>query len=363
MEKQWIFWTLVAMAALLLFLIVLTGSAIKGLLRSDAFKKKIERSNRQSEGNLKALLLLIGLSLPAISMAASASQEVAEKAIEFTPTNGMILAAFIIDLILLYFLFYLRNMLNSLINVDKSEAELAKETQEATDRWSKVLTDRVSMDEEGSILMDHDYDGIQELDNNLPPWWKWGFYASIVFAVIYLFNYHVVGWGDLQYTEYAKDSLQSEIEKAAYLESQAMSVDENSVTLMTEIGDLASGENLYSQYCVACHMDKGQGNIGPNLTDDYWIHGGSIQEVFSVIKYGAQNGMKSWQDELNPIQMQQVASYVMSLELVAPPEGKDPQGDLVAPMEEAPAAETDSTQAEEAPVAVADSTAAEQVEG
>ncbi|UTW61160.1 c-type cytochrome [bacterium SCSIO 12741] len=350
------------MAALLLFLIVLTGSAIKGLLRSDAFKKKLERSNRQSNSNLNALLLLIGLSLPTFGLAMSPAAEATAEATGFVPTNEMILAAFIINLILLYFLYYLRNMLNSLINVDKTEEELAKESKEASERWSKVLTDRVSMEEEGSILMDHDYDGIQELDNNLPPWWKYGFYLSIVFAVIYLFNYHVVGWGDLQHVEYTKDSLKAEIEKAAYLESQAMSVDENTVTYLSDAGALASGESLFQQYCKTCHLDKGQGNIGPNLTDDYWIHGGTINDVFATIKYGAQNGMKSWQDELNPIQMQQVASYVMSLEYVAPPEGKDPQGDLVAPVEEAPAAPVDSTQAEETPVAAADSTATAQVE-
>ncbi len=142
----------------------------------------------------------------------------------------------------------------------------------------------------------------------------------------------------------------------------ADNVDENSVTLLTDAGALAEGGELFVTYCQACHMAHGGGSatsVGPNLTDEYWIHGGGITEVFTTIKYGVpQKGMIAWQSQLNPPQMQKVSSFILSLQGSDPEGAKEPQGDLwgdaEAVVEEAEV--SDSTLVEEVP---ADSVAVE----
>lgn len=134
-------------------------------------------------------------------------------------------------------------------------------------------------------------------------------------------------FGDLQIESYNKEMAQSKIDVQAYLESQSMNVDENSVTRMTDTKDINNGAATFSKYCKVCHGDAGQGTVGPNLTDKYWLYGGNVNGVFKTIKYGAQRGMKSWKDELNPIEMQEVASYILSLGGSNPPNPKAPEGD------------------------------------
>jgi Cytochrome c, mono- and diheme variants len=116
-----------------------------------------------------------------------------------------------------------------------------------------------------------------------------------------------------------------------YLESQALNVDENTVVALTETKDINTGLNLFNKYCTACHLEGGAGETGPNLTDKYWIHGGDIASIFKTIKHGAANGMKSWKEELNPVQMQQVSSYILTLQGTNPPNGLKPQGELYVP--------------------------------
>ncbi len=194
-------------------------------------------------------------------------------------------------------------------------------------KMNKVLTDAVPIEEEHTILLHHEYDGIKELDNNLPPWWVWGFYATIGFAVIYLFNYHILKTGDLQITAYEKDVAAAQVEIDAYLEKMAMNVDESNVTLMTEASDIAAGKAIFEMKCAVCHGNEGQGNSCPNLGDDTWIYGYDIKDVFTTIKYGTPNGMQEHESILNPVQLQQVASFVISLEEVEG--GLAPQGDIV----------------------------------
>ena len=180
--------------------------------------------------------------------------------------------------------------------------------------------------QEKDILMHHEYDGIQELDNNLPPWWVWGFYATIVFSFIYIINYHILGVSDLQIKAYDKEMKVAQKEVQAYLNKMAMNVDENSATLMTASSDLSAGAEIFATNCVACHKSKGEGEIGPNLTDHAWIYGYDIKDLFKTIKNGTANGMPEHSSKFNPIQIQQVASYVLSL-----PETKGiaPQGTIM----------------------------------
>lgn len=206
--------------------------------------------------------------------------------------------------------------------------------------WKKLgqqLTDAVPVAREAEIDMGHDYDGIRELDNNLPPWWKYGFYVSIVFAFLYIGYYHIFNdWSSLG--EYEVAMAEHEEIRSAYLARQADMVNEETVTVLADASALTAGKKIFQANCVACHAADGGGNaIGPNLTDEYWLHGGSVNNVFTTIKYGViEKGMTPWQDLLKPVEMQQVASYILSeLQGSTPAAPKAPQGELYVPAEEA----------------------------
>ncbi|MDW7695240.1 cbb3-type cytochrome c oxidase N-terminal domain-containing protein [Flammeovirgaceae bacterium SG7u.111] len=197
---------------------------------------------------------------------------------------------------------------------------------------SSKLTDAVPVEKEEDILLDHDYDGIQELDNNLPPWWKYMFYLTIVFAFIYIGVYHVFDLAPLQDEEYTQDVARAEAEVAEYIANMANAVDETNVELLDDEARIASGEEIFMKNCAVCHGKLGEGGVGPNFTDNYWIHGGDIKDLFKTIKYGVPSkGMISWQAQLSPGQMQEVGSYILTLVGTNPPNGKDPQGELYEP--------------------------------
>ncbi len=190
------------------------------------------------------------------------------------------------------------------------------------------LTDAKPIEQEADILLDHEYDGIHELDNNLPPWWKYGFYATIIFSVIYMVRFHVTGHGDLQEVEYQKEMAMAEVQKAEFMKLAANNVDESSVTYLEDAASLSAGKSIYMQNCAACHGGSGEGGVGPNLTDEYWMHGGSVNDVFKLIKYGVpQKGMIAWQTQLSPIQIQEVTSFILSIQGTNPPNAKEPQGE------------------------------------
>jgi cytochrome c oxidase cbb3-type subunit 3 len=177
--------------------------------------------------------------------------------------------------------------------------------------------------------MDHDYDGIKELDNNLPPWWKYGFYATIVWGFIYLVHFHVTSTGDLQAAEYKKSMEEAHEAKEAYQKMSANNVTESNVKMITDKHELNEAAIAFKELCSACHGNLGEGGIGPNLTDNYWIHGGSIKDVFISIKYGwPEKGMKSWQAELSPLKINEIASYIKTIAGSNPPNAKEKQGEL-----------------------------------
>ncbi|MEM1408073.1 MAG: cbb3-type cytochrome c oxidase N-terminal domain-containing protein [Bacteroidota bacterium] len=223
--------------------------------------------------------------------------------------------------------------------------ELVEEESAWTKMWAK-LNDFRPMEEEGELVLDHNYDGIRELDNHLPPWWKWLFYITIIFAVFYLGAYHVFDSLPLQEEEYMAQIEEAEAASAARLANLPESnIDENSVVFVEDAGLLAKGKQIFNLNCAQCHKENGGGGIGPNLTDDYWLHGGSIGDIYKTIKVGVpEKGMISWEPLLSPEQMQNVSSYIMTLKGTNPPGAKDPQGELYVPevLPEQPS-ETDST--------------------
>ncbi|GCD80338.1 cbb3-type cytochrome c oxidase N-terminal domain-containing protein [Schleiferia thermophila] len=213
--------------------------------------------------------------------------------------------------------------------VEAEEQVMVEARPSLYQRIMYALTKAKPIEKEADIMLDHDYDGIKELDNSLPPWWVWGFYITIIYSVIYLLHFHVLGTGPSSIEELERELALAEKQKEEYLKTAANLIDENNVQYLTAEANLANGRKIYEQNCPSCHAIDGGGLVGPNLTDDYYIHGGSIQDIFKVIKYGVlEKGMLAWKDMLSPAQMQDVASYVKSLKGTTPANPKEPQGTL-----------------------------------
>lgn len=250
-------------------------------------------------------------------------------------TLGAIIVTLLLIVIVCFFLLNTFRVMAALLlpkedaaAVNNPNYELAIEPGKAKlTFWQKTLSLR-PLAEENEILIMHDYDEIQELDNPIPAWFSWLFYSTVVAAVVYLLNFHVFKFGKLQDEEYTIEMKVAELEIEALLAKSANRVDENSVKLSTEETVLKSGSALFVQNCVACHGANGQGAVGPNLTDDYWLHGGKINNVFKTIKYGVPDkGMISWEKQLSPKQISDVANYIKSIKGTNPANPKAPQGE------------------------------------
>jgi cytochrome c oxidase cbb3-type subunit 3 len=196
-------------------------------------------------------------------------------------------------------------------------------------KLKESFTQSSSVEDEKQLLMDHDYDGIKELDNNLPPWWVYLFYACIIFSVIYLVRYEIMGAPD-QEAELQSELAQAKIDVAEYMKTAPDLMDENSVVLLDDALSIGKGKEIFTTNCVACHRADGGGQIGPNLTDDYWILGGGIKNLFHTITNGGRDGkgMIAWKASLKPKEIQAVASYIISLKGSEPKEPKAPEGDV-----------------------------------
>ena len=231
---------------------------------------------------------------------------------------------------------------------DARTAEAKTQQFAGVKRIYKKLLGSKPIDEEHEIILDHNYDGIKELDNRLPPWWLYGFYATIIFGVIYLARFHVFG-GYSQAEEYETEVAIAKAEIEEWKKTAKDLVDASTVTLLTESSDLNAGKAIFTQSCVVCHKADGGGGIGPNLTDEYWILGGGIKNVFTTISEGGRDGkgMVAWKSELKPSQIAQVGSYILSLQGTTPADPKAPEGEIwvdpEAPVEEVPEKVVDST--------------------
>jgi len=175
---------------------------------------------------------------------------------------------------------------------------------------------------------DHDFDGIRELDNRIPPWFTYLFAGTVLFAGVYFADYHVVGTSKLSAAEYTDEVSAADVQRRILVASEGQ-IDESQLVVLKDGGSLSSGGESYQKNCVSCHGPKGQGLVGPNLTDQYWIHGGGIKNIYATIKTGVPaKGMISWQLVFTPKQIQEIGSYVLSLQGTNPIGAKPPQGDL-----------------------------------
>ncbi len=229
----------------------------------------------------------------------------------------------------------LQGVLFKTLNPEKQQAYLANETlrKEKQFKWFKEkykhLAGTTPVDVEHEIILDHNYDGIQELDNKLPPWWVYAFYATIIFGVIYMIRFQVFKEYN-QDQEYEMAVAQANLEIAEWKKTAKDLVDVNTVTLLTDATDLKAGEVIFTNNCVACHAADGGGGIGPNLTDEHWILGGGIKNVFKTISEGGRDGkgMIAWKNDLKAAEMAQVASYVITFQGTTPANGKEQEGEL-----------------------------------
>jgi cytochrome c oxidase cbb3-type subunit 3 len=182
--------------------------------------------------------------------------------------------------------------------------------------------------EENAPALDEDFDGIRELDNRVPPWFNYLFYGSMVFAAAYMLNFHVLKSSKLPFGEYQEELIAASLQRQIMIASQG-SIDESKLAALTSPAELRSGMENFKKYCVSCHGQEGGGIVGPNLTDQYWLHGGGIKNVYTTIKMGVPaKGMISWQLVFSPKQIQEIASYVLSLQGSNPIGGKKPDGTL-----------------------------------
>lgn len=344
-----LFLTLVTTIILLAVVIVAFSSVFKNIADSDFLTNKYGKKEENKNSTTTTVLAIV---LMLSSFSVFAEEKVA--AVAAVKDDGLIggidqftfyfLASIIfVELLVLGLMLFQFNFLVKTQTTAQSVPAKAKES-----KIIKSLTDVVPIEEEASILLDHNYDGIQELDNNLPPWWKYGFYLTIVVAFVYMINYHVIGTGDLQGKEYENEMAKAKAEIDSFMKTSASNVDESTVKLLTEASDIATGKEVFKASCAACHGQAGEGTVGPNFTDDYWMHGGSVQDIFKSIKYGwVEKGMKSWKEDLSPMQIAQVTSYIKSLRGTNPPNAKAPQGDLysedgAAPLSDSTAVKSDS---------------------
>lgn len=230
----------------------------------------------------------------------------------------------------------IENITFQIMDEEKKAAFLAKKASvKASEsngwrRFLKIITRSKAVEEEDEILRDHDFDGIKELDNALPPWWLYGFYITIIFAVIYLVRFHIID-DYTQTEEYETEMAEARQAIEEYKKNNPDLLSAENVELLTDASSLESGKSIFQANCIACHMADGGGGIGPNLTDNYWILGAGIKNVFNTISEGGRSGkgMIPWKTTLSPQERQQVASYVISLQGTTPANPKDPEGDLV----------------------------------
>lgn len=194
-------------------------------------------------------------------------------------------------------------------------------------KFKDYLTRLSPMEKEQELLLHHEYDGIRELDNKIPPWFHFLFYGTIVWGIIYMLVFHVFSDGQIQTKEYNAEMQQASLERQILIKTGAL-LNEETVAELKDAAALSEGKEIFTKNCVTCHGVDGGGIVGPNLTDDFWIQGGGIKNIFKTIKYGVPaKGMISWQTQLDPKKMQAVASYIISLHGTKPANPKAPEGE------------------------------------
>ncbi len=306
------------------FTLAIVIIALLGVLRSSI---KYYFNTKSNSNTLKAILWIIMLfytSQEAIAQQAAATPGAATSFKFLLSVQGWILL--IVIAIEIYALILIRKWIRFYTGIESYE-KMNVQLEKKPSWWERINAFK-SIDSEGDIDTGHNYDGIRELDNITPPWFTAAFMGTILFAAVYLYRYHIAQSAPLQIKEYEAAMKIAEQEQALYLSEKGDQIDENNVQLLAE-GQYEEGKSIFKSACAVCHGDKGQGLVGPNLTDDYWIHGGSVKDIFTVIKYGVMDkGMRTWKDEYGASQIAQLTTFIKSLKGTNPPGAKAAQGTL-----------------------------------
>lgn len=320
--ESYIPWILVITAVALGIVILFMGS-----LLSKVAIMKIQK-------NAKAIAILT-LSTAAFSLNAATETKFGWS-VTTHQLNYMLLGVVFFEvLIILYFAYWLK-----VIVLPESEKVASKE-KTMTNSWWDKFNNSVKIEDEKDVQLDHDYDGIKELDNALPPWWLYGFYMTILFSVVYVWRFHFSD-APLQVQELKNEIAAAKIVEEAYAKMNENKVDEYSVEYKGDAALIASGKELFGLKCIVCHGSEAGGGQGPNLTDEYWKNGGSIKDIFKTIKYGVTNkGMIAWGSELTPKQIEGLANFIKSIRGSNPKGGLPKDGELY--IEEGVNANYDST--------------------
>jgi cytochrome c oxidase cbb3-type subunit 3 len=286
--------------------IYILGRIVKNLIESDT--QELAKQNKISKG-LLSLVAFMMLSISSFAQDAKATITTTQSSEVF----GMDATLFWVMISVLFFEFIIVMYLCKILYVFLVRKNLIQPYSIVIPKWLKfqsMMGNDIPLEKDAELLTDHDYDGIQELDNGMPPFLKYIFITTVIAAAIYWVNYQVLYASPSQLEEYQNELIQAEIQKAEYLKIAGNNVDENTVKL---VADVSAGAKIFATTCVACHGDKGQGGVGPNLTDNAWLHGGDIKSIFKTLKYGVvAKGMRAWQSEIKPSDMQSLASYVLT---------------------------------------------------
>jgi cytochrome c oxidase cbb3-type subunit III len=319
---------LVVMTVVLAFVIWGLGQVLVVLSR------QVLEKNKSTSKTLPVVMIVTLL----FAAQFASAQDATQAAVKELPNYGglsattfyMFVTVIAVEVIAILFLaFSIRRIYSELL----PQKELTEAKKSALLEWwsgldKKIFTKAIPVEREADVMLDHDYDGIKELDNALPPWWKYGFYITIVVAFVYIFNFHGFGNGKNPTQEYAAEMEQARIEKEIFEASNKDRIDENNVP-MADAAGLASAKEIFNAKCWACHGKLGEGGAGPNLTDDYWLHKGSLNDIYNTIKVGyPDKGMQSWANDFSPKEMSYLASYIKTLRGTNPPNGKPAQGEL-----------------------------------
>lgn len=318
---------LIIIAAVLILPISVLG---KSILLSAKMYVKQDSENSGITNTTKLLLPFIAIGLSYAAKAQDAAVTTVAKASSIDTATLILLCVIALEVLIILFL-----GLQTVRFIKGPVAEPEYLLQEAAapkkswlkERWEKMNNFK-PIGEEADMDTGHDYDGIRELDNVTPGWFKAGFLLCILFGLSYLWRYHVSKSAPLQIEEYNIEMKTAALEQEEYLKTQKNRVDETTVTMLGA-DDIAAGKAIFISKCSPCHKEDGGGSVGPNLTDEYWIHGGAIGDIFKTIKYGwPEKGMISWKDQFSAVQIAQLASFIKSLKGTKPAAPKEPQGDV-----------------------------------
>jgi cytochrome c oxidase cbb3-type subunit 3 len=320
---------LVVIAFILLFVIGGMGQVLVALSRHLS-----DKTREAQKGKVLSVLIILSLlseNLFSQTVVANESTKVVTNygGISANSFYGLV-SVIILEIFTLLFLFFSIKRIFSELIPENSSPVTKKSKLVAL--WvkldKKIFTKAIPIEHEVDALLEHNYDGIQELDNALPPWWKYGFIITIGFGFVYLLNFHVLGNGKNPIEEYAVEMANAKMAKELYESNNKDKIDEANVP-MADADGIKRGKEHFLANCIACHGSKGEGGAGPNLTDNYWLHKGSLNDIYYTLKVGfSDKGMQSWALKFNPKEMSEIASFVKTLQGTNPPGAKASQGDL-----------------------------------